>query len=212
MSLTTNQSSQLFQLRSLMPTRPLTQFEAYRLAELQANRLLEAARIDQPGTPDELITGLSFLQITLRSDMPSSGLTRWVKPHWRIYLNRTETAVRRRYSLAHEFKHILDHGISGRLYPTTQWGKAEQRAERVCDYFAASLFMPRRIVKRRFFQGLNDPAELAAEFGVSQQAMRYRLNELGLTDPTPRCGRQLKNEPSDFSGYLRRAPARERVA
>ena len=72
--------------------------------------------------------------------------------------------------------------------------------------------MPRRIVKRRFFQGLNDPAELAAEFGVSQQAMRYRLNELGLTDPTPRCARQLKNPPSDFSGYLRHAPVREQVA
>ena len=69
MSLTKNQSSLLYQLRNLVPTRPLTQFEAYRLAELQANRMLEAGGIDEPGTPDELITGLAFLSIALRTDM-----------------------------------------------------------------------------------------------------------------------------------------------
>jgi predicted transcriptional regulator len=214
MSLTINKSSMLYQLRSLIPTRPLTQFEAYRLAELQANRLLEAARVDHPGTPDELITGLPFLSVTLRSDLPSSGLTRWAKPRWRVYLNENETAVRRRYSLAHEFKHILDHGMSERLYPTSGWaGAHDVRVERVCDYFAASLLMPKRLVKRRFFQGLSDPDELAAEFGVSAMAMRYRLDQLRLTEPRPRCDRQLRNDqPTDLTGYLRRAPVKERVA
>lgn len=159
MSLTTNQSSVLYQVRNLMPTRPLTQGEAYRLAELQANRLLEAAHIDQPGTPDELIAGLPFLAITLRTDMLSSGLSRWVKPRWQVYINQNESAVRRRYSLAHEFKHILDHGLSGRLYPSTAWTPAEQRVERVCDYFAACLLMPKRLVKRRFFEGLTEPRD-----------------------------------------------------
>jgi predicted transcriptional regulator len=214
MSLTSNQSSLLYQLRSLMPTRPLTQFEAYRLAELQANRMLMAADIDQPGTPDWLFTSLPFLTITLRSDLPSSGLSRWKRPRWHIYLNRTESALRRRYSLAHEFKHILDHGMSEDLYPTTQWGNADVRIEKVCDYFAASLLMPKRLVKRRFFEGLNDPSELAAEFGVSAMAMRYRLDQLRLTEPTPRCDRQLRHQssPIDLSGYFRSAPVQERVA
>lgn len=213
MSLTTNPSSVLYQLRNLMPTRPLTQGEACRLAELQANRLLEAAQVDQPGTPDELIAGLPFLAIALRTDMPSSGLSRWVKPRWQVYINQNESAVRRRYSLAHEFKHILDHGLSQRLYPTTQWGKAEDRVERVCDYFAACLLMPKRLVKRRFFEGLREPTELAAEFGVSPKAMRFRLDQLGLIEPLPRCDRQLpKRPPMDLSGYRRRLPLRERVA
>jgi Zn-dependent peptidase ImmA (M78 family) len=213
MSLTTNQSSLLYQLRSLIPLRPLSQFEAYRLAELQANRILEAARVDQPGTPDRLISGLPFMAIQVRADMPSSGLTRWVKPRWQVYLNRTDSAVRRRYSLAHEFKHVLDHGMSDHLYLPTQWVTAEERVERVCDYFAASYLMPRRLVKRRYFQGLNDPSELAAEFGVSPQAMRYRLDQLGLTARIPRCDRQLRSRPqSGRSGYLRRLPASERVA
>jgi hypothetical protein len=210
MSLTNNQSSLLYQLRSLVPTRPLTQFEAYRLAELQANRLLTAGGIDQPGTPDELLAGLPFLTITLRSDLPSSALTRWKKPHWHIYLNRTESALRRRYSAAHEFKHMLDHGRSEYLYPTTKWGNSEVRVEKVCDYFAASFLMPKRLVKRRFFEGLNDPGELAAEFGVSPTAMRYRLDQLRLTEPVPRCDRQLPNQPPiDLSGYLRSAPLQD---
>lgn len=210
MSLTSNQSSLLYQLRTLMPMRPLTQFEAYRVAELQANRMLEAANIDEPGTPDELIMGLPFLTVNLRSDLPVSGLTRWVKPRWQIYVNKNEPAVRRRYSLMHEFKHLLDHGISDYLYPKNQWNNAEVRAEKVCDYFAASLLMPKRIIKRRFFQGLDDPNELAAEFGVSPTAMRYRLDGLKLTGPILRCDRQLPSlHPIDLSGHLRETTIEE---
>src|ERR1700688_2206194 len=101
MSTTTNKDSTLYQLRKLMPERPLTQFEAYRIAELQANHLLGAAGVDEPGTPDELITGQPFLQIQLRRDLPISGLTNWYKPRWLIVLNSTEPAVRRRFSLMH---------------------------------------------------------------------------------------------------------------
>src|SRR2546421_498318 len=178
MATTTNPSSVLYQLRALMPKRPLTQFEAYRLAELQANHLLQAAGVTEPGTPDLLITGHSFLEVQLRRDLPISGLTNWYKPRWLIVLNHSEPAVRRRFSLMHEFKHILDHGLAERCYPTTSWLTSEERAERVAEYFAACLLMPRRIVKQRFFQGLHDVSDLAAEFGVSPQAMRRRLEHL----------------------------------
>lgn len=204
MSTTTNPSSLLYQLRNLMPTRPLTQFEAYRIAELQANRLLEAAGVDQPGTPDELVAGQPFLRVTLRNDLPISGLTNWYKPHWHIVLNASEPAVRRRFSLMHEYKHLLDHGLSERAYPATVWQTAEERTELVCDYFAASLLMPRRLVKRRFFQGLNDASDLAVEFGVSPQAMRYRLEQLRLVEPRPRCLHALRS-PGDLTGYFRRS-------
>ncbi len=73
MSTTTNPKSVLYQLRRLMPERPLTQFEAYRIAELQANHLLRAAGVDQPGTPDEIVSGQPFLEICLRDDLPVSG-------------------------------------------------------------------------------------------------------------------------------------------
>jgi predicted transcriptional regulator len=211
MSTTTNPESVLYQLRKLMPRRPLTQFEAYRIAELQANRLLRTSDVNQPGTPDELVTGQPFLEVQLRGDLPISGLTNWYKPRWLIILNSSEPAVRRRFSLMHEFKHIVDHGLAERAYPTTRWQRSEDRAELVADYFAACLLMPKRLVKQRFFQGLRDASELAAEFGVSPQAMRYRLQQLRLVERTPRCDYPLR-PTTDLSGYFRRASAMEFAA
>ena len=196
MATTMNPNSLLYELRRLMPPRPLAQFEAYRIAELQANRLLRVGGVDEPGSPDELITGQSFLEVALRDDLPTSGLTHWCKPRWLIILNRREPAVRRRFSLAHEFKHILDHGIADRAYPATVWLSADARAERVADYFAASFLMPRRLVKRRYFEGLRDTGDLAAEFGVSPHAMRYRLDQLGLVGRVPRCDALLRSTDS----------------
>ncbi len=204
MATTTNPNSVLYQLRALMPKRPLTQFEAYRLAELQANHLLRAAGVTEPGTPDVLITGQPFLEVRLRRDLPISGLANWYKPRWLILLNHSEPAVRRRYSLMHEFKHILDHSLAERCYPTTPWLTSEERAERVADYFAACALMPRVIVKRRFVQGLHDVSDLAAEFGVSPQAMRRRLEHLGLRGRTPRCDYPYRGT-QDFTGYFRRS-------
>jgi len=211
MATTNNPSSVLYQLRNLMPKRPLTQFEAYRLAELQANHLLHGAGIEHPGTPDEIVTGLPFLQIQLRGDLPISGLTNWYKPRWLIILNSSEPAVRRRFTLMHEFKHLLDHGLAERCYPSTTWMNSNDRAELVSDYFAASLLMPRRLVKRRFGQGLQDATDLAAEFGVSPQAMRYRLQQLGLIGRTPRCDYPLRST-KDLNGYFRRARVMETAA
>src|SRR5258708_30397133 len=125
MSYTTNQYSVLFQLRDLIPRRPLTQFEAYRLAELQANQLLRIGGVNQPGTPDELVTGQPFVRIALRNDLPISGLTNWYKPRWLIILNSTEPAVRRRFTLVHEFKHVLDHPFAARAHPGNDWLTSE---------------------------------------------------------------------------------------
>jgi hypothetical protein len=204
MTFATNERSVLLRLRSLAPERPLTQLEALRVAELQANCLLEWSDVADVGTPDTVVSGLPFLEVQLRPDLPVSGLTNWYKPRWLILLNATEPAVRRRFSLMHEFKHIIDHDGIDYLYPASTPERSEQRAELVADYFAACLLMPKRLVKRRFGQGLHDPAELAGEFGVSQPAMRYRLHQLRLVEPTPRCNHRYRS-PGNLTGYFRRA-------
>lgn len=187
MPTTTNTDSSLWRLRALMPQRPLTHQESLRVAELQANHLLEIANVEAPGTPTEVVASLPFVHVVLRNDLPVSGLTDWYKPRWLICLNADEPGVRRRFSLMHEFKHILDHGVAEHRYPRTPYFTSEERAEQVCDYFAACVLMPKRLVKRRFFEGLSSSAELAAEFGVSPVAMRYRLEHLGLVDRRRRC-------------------------
>ncbi len=210
MSTTTNPASVLYRLRQLTPRRPLTQGEALRIAELQANRLLEWSNVAEPGTPTDIVSGLPFLHMALRADLPVSGLTNWFKPRWLILLNADEPGVRRRFSLMHEFKHVIDHEGIDYLYPDTWHHDSNRRAELVADYFAACVLMPKMLVKRRWGEGLHDTAELAAEFGVSAVAMRYRLHQLRLIEPTPRCDHGYRTPPG-LKGYQRRAWRPEEV-
>lgn len=95
-------------------------------------------------------------------------------------------------------------------HPTREYlyAGSRQRAERLCDYFAGCLLMPKMHVKRLHGQGL-DVSQLARAFGVSLPAMRVRLTQLGLMEPTPRC-----SWPSDRTGrmYLRSPKRRMKVA
>lgn len=204
MSITTNQNSILWQLRRLMPGRPLTQFEAYRLAELQANRFLAMRGVEGPGTPSEVVSGLPFVEVRLRRDLPASGLTNWYKPRWLILLNGHEPHVRRRFSLMHEFKHVLDHNMSERLYPTTALMDHDERVELVAEYFAACVLMPKRLVKQAYFGGRQSVTDLANDFAVSTNAMRYRLSQLRVIETYGRHERPYRDAPG-LTGYLRRA-------
>ena len=205
MSTTTNPNSTLFQLRALVPRRPLSHQEALRIAELQANRLLALTGVRDAGTPTDIVSGLPFVEVAHRSDLPVSGLTNWFKPRWLILLNSSEPAVRRRFSLMHEFKHILDHDKVAYLYPSTSFLDSQRRAELVADYFAACLLMPKRLIKRCYGQGQQQVTELAAEFGVSPVAMQFRLQQLGLIEGVPRCEHRYR-QVGHYKGYFRRAP------
>ena len=115
---TTNQASLLFELRALLPKRRLSYAEALRITELQANHLLEWAALDEPGVPSELITQLPFVRVVVRDDTPAdiSGGTVWLKPRWLIVLSALDSPARIRFSLFHEFKHVVDHGAMPRLW------------------------------------------------------------------------------------------------
>jgi len=171
------------------------------LAELQANRLLELAGIDEPGTPDVLITGLPFLQVIPRQDLPegASGMAKWLKPRWVVLLNKSEPAVRRRFSLWHEFKHIVDHESIELLYE----GLSPRDVEAVADYFAACVLMPKKLIKRLYYQGHQETADLAALFGVSEAAMTYRLSQIGLTERYARCADARQLLPRTKQRYYR---------
>jgi Zn-dependent peptidase ImmA (M78 family) len=87
----------------------------------------------------------------------------------------------------HEFKHVLDHTTKQFLYHDRPFQTADEQAERVADYFAACLLMPKRVVKRLWCQGNQNMVELAKMLFVSTRALRYRLDQLGLLDPPTRC-------------------------
>lgn len=188
----TNQSTEatsvLKSLRSLMPSRALSYHEALQRAELQANRLLTLHGITHGPVPIEIITELPRLRVEQCYDLPVSGSAHWDGHAWVLSVNASEYILRQRFSLMHEFKHVLDHprqqlvGGDGRTMLT-----AEQLSEKVADYFAACVLMPKAWVKSAFFSGLQKIEALADLFQVSPKAMSFRLNQLGLTVPADRC-------------------------
>lgn len=134
--------------------------------------------------PQLVISSLNGIVVDRRPNWPIAGMAVRGPHHWRIVLNADEPRQRQRFSLAHEFKHVLDDPVIDRLYRHLSPVRRRQRAERLCNYFAACLLMPRAWVKRDWYRGLQDPRELAGRYYVSLEAMRTRLSELGLAPMT----------------------------
>ncbi len=180
-------SSIITALRDTVPIRPLTFAEALRTAELQATKLLQLSGLSDPPFPDTIISELPRVQVERIIPAPASGASQWSRGRWLILLNGAERPERQRFSLAHEFKHVLDNPFIDVLYPATGSLSPAERAEQVCDYFAACLLMPRMWVKRSWATGTQEPRALARQFDVSRQAMQVRLLQIGLTEPGARC-------------------------
>lgn len=102
-----------------------------------------------------------------------------------IYLQRSDSRNRQRFTCAHELGHYVSRSAAG----DDAWEYVEHRAllasqgndpdEIFANQFAASLLMPRRVVVRLKEQ-VQSEAVLAYEFGVSADAMNFRLVNLGL--------------------------------
>ena len=186
----TNQRSVLASLRALVPQRHLQPWEAMRLAELQANHLLRHFQIDGTAVPEQIVSEFPRVRVIREQGLPVSGAAHWNGRYWIITLNADEPIARQRFSLMHEFKHVLDHTTKQFLYHDRPFQTADEQAERVADYFAACLLMPKKVVKRLWCQGHQNVVQLADKLGVSPPALRYRLDQLGLTEGQQRCDRR----------------------
>jgi Zn-dependent peptidase ImmA (M78 family) len=187
---TTNQQSVLASLRALVPQRYILPWEAMRLAELQANHLLRHFEIDSAAVPEQIVSEFPRVRVIREEGLPVSGAAHWNGRYWIITVNADEPLARQRFSLMHEFKHVLDHTTKHFLYHDRSVQAAGEQAERVADYFAACLLMPKRVVKRLWCQGNQNIALLAENLGVGTQALRFRLDQLGLTERPQRCDRR----------------------
>jgi Zn-dependent peptidase ImmA (M78 family) len=194
-----NARSVLVLLRGLVPKRRLTFNETLRIAELQANRLLEHFSITTAAVPDEIVSELPRIRIASELGFPVSGATHWNGRHWIITLSADEHRRRQRFSLMHEFKHIVDHTTKDFLYRDSSTNTGHAQAERAADYFAACLLMPKRVVKRLWFEGPQNIEHLSARLQVSPAALRYRLDQLGITDQRSRCGTRPRASQASLS-------------
>jgi Zn-dependent peptidase ImmA (M78 family) len=107
-----------------------------------------------------------------------------------IYVHAADSPNRQRFTCAHELGHYVKRVAAG----DTAWEYVERRDlltaqgtdpdEIYANQFAAALLMPREAVKARYSElepgGLAGAAALAVEFGVSADAMQYRIKNLEL--------------------------------
>ncbi len=178
--------STLASLRAVIPIRQLEPGEALQVAELQAARLLELTDNTEAPLDWTVIAGLPRIRVR-QEPLPTSGMSFWDGHNWVIVLNGSEPRTRQRFTLLHEYKHIVDHGATDRLYLDRRRQTAGDQAEQAADYFAGCVLMPKRLLKRLWGQGVQQPKWLARYFDVSERAIEVRLAQLGLVEPRSRC-------------------------
>lgn len=177
-------ASVLAELRALAPHRPMPAWEARILAERQAAKLLNLQGVRDLPVPELLIEYVPRIEVVYRRSDRVSGSARWSDGRWVIVVNANDTWGRQRFSLAHEFKHVVDAPAAGILYRDRPYLPARIQRERTADYFAACLLMPKMLLKRAVYEdGLRDEYALARRCQVSVAAMRLRLGELQLLGP-----------------------------
>jgi predicted transcriptional regulator len=207
----TNPATIVRELRSLMPVRQLETHEARSVAERQATKLLELLNMSEAPVDVSLLADLPRIEVRVDARLARlgiSGLSESSRGQWCITINPADAPTRRRFTLAHELKHVLDHPYVRTLYPRCP-EQENPAAEKVCDYFAACLLMPRPWVKRLWTTGYQDVDEMAAYFRVSPAAMSFRLQQLGIIERHGRCGTLRQNQ---VHRYFRTATAYALVA
>jgi Zn-dependent peptidase ImmA (M78 family) len=121
-----------------------------------------------------------------------------------IGINTFHAQVRQRFSIAHEIGHACLHLARGRqeaffvdppagvFFRDSKASRGEDSKEIEANQFAAALLMPSQIIGMSLTALAESPkkptidtavSELAARFGVSTQAMRFRLVTLGFIEP-----------------------------
>ena len=175
-------------LRQLAPKRALTVGESLFIAQRQALAIREWLGIQTSAMPFGWIAEL--LRVTLEVvpahtlDDGTSGLTTRQDRQYLIRINKNRPRVHRRFTLAHELKHLVDYPYARIWHAGLGQGDPETerwRIEKISDHFSANLLMPSMLVKRAWVRGLQNPRTLAQVFEVSEEAMRIRLDDLGLT-------------------------------
>jgi Zn-dependent peptidase ImmA (M78 family) len=111
---------------------------------------------------------------------PFSGYYKKLNGQPSIEYNVTEPPVRQRFTVAHEIGHFaLGHEDAPR--DSGNFQSSGDVREQQANKFAAELLMPASLVTQYYHSGVANSVEaLASIFGVSKDAMGYRLINLRL--------------------------------
>jgi Zn-dependent peptidase ImmA (M78 family)/transcriptional regulator with XRE-family HTH domain len=104
-----------------------------------------------------------------------------------ILINANDAPWRRNYDLAHEFFHLItwDYFLPEEIYKTDTRGK--NKIEQLADIFASAFLLPEDELRSEFIKKAEKNSisylssiEIAREFGVSIEALLWRLVNLNL--------------------------------
>ncbi len=160
---------------------PVTDPRAYELRE-RYHALFAGAELP---VPVEAIAEDLLGLYTETASLDCSGLL--VPPERRVVINAAEPRPRRRFTLAHELGHWVCQVLDGRVAPVYCRAAdlapdADRSLEREANVFAAELLMPEPLVRATFAGSVGECGET---FGVSEEAMHWRLYNLGLVEERP---------------------------
>src|SRR6266699_2344796 len=100
-------------VRHLAPKRALTMSESLTIAQLQAVRLRELLGVTTAAMPLDWVTELPRVIVQVvpayKLDEGTSGLTTREAGQYLILVNKNRTRNHRRFTLAHELKHLVDY-------------------------------------------------------------------------------------------------------
>lgn len=132
-----------------------------------------------PVPVEAIAEDLLGLVVLMGSELPVSGLL--VVPRREIWVEASDTAMRRRFTVAHEIGHWVCHRNGAPAVCHLESGAPPPRdpREREANVFAAELLMPEAPVRSAYARDAS-VAGLAAAFAVSPEAMSWRLFNLGI--------------------------------
>lgn len=130
--------------------------------------------------------GIDVLDVELNEDV-SGALVKKEGFDPSILLSDRDSPNRKRFTCAHEIGHYIRRTEEPEKYeyvdyrdPRSSTGSVEE--ERFANGFAANLLMPKAAVQSLHDLGLPD-YRMAKQFGVSREALKNRLDNLGLPVP-----------------------------
>ena len=168
--------------------------------ELRAEALLLRHHPDRtlPVPVEDIASAIGAEVKRVRLDPDLSGILVRERDRRVISVQVNHSETRQRFSVAHELGHLLMH--PGRPYiaetdkpvrvslRTKLPAYADPREEREANQFAAALLMPEELVQHWWDKFADEKGssperqleKMATKFGVSPQAMKYRVLNLGL--------------------------------
>jgi Zn-dependent peptidase ImmA (M78 family) len=114
-----------------------------------------------------------------------SGFLERIDSKWYIYINKYESKLRKRFTIAHELGHFVCHRnqyVSDGKPDHDQVFFRDDKTnsiEKAANEFAAELLMPENTFNECVNKGINTIEKLADAFQLSTSAVKYRAYKLG---------------------------------